>query len=49
MVSILQAMDKLKEPKVMVKVRKSDLTFLKDSLDSIKNKYKKVGTRNTTY
>ena len=38
----LQALDKLKEPKVVLKVRKEDLSVLKESLDSIKSKYKKV-------
>ena len=37
-----QALDKLKEPKVVLKVRKEDLSVLKDCLDSIKSKYKKV-------
>ena len=38
----MQALDKLKEPKVVLKVRKEDLSVLKESLDSIKGKYKKV-------
>ncbi len=38
----VQALDKLKEPKVVLKVRKEDLSVLKEALDSIKSKYKKV-------
>ena len=38
----MQALDKLKEPKVILKVRKEDLSVLKEALDSIKSKYKKV-------
>ena len=39
---IMQAMTKLKEPKVLLKVRKSDLSVLKENLESIKSKFSKV-------
>ncbi len=39
---MLQAMTKLKEPKVVLKVRKADMPLLKENLDSIKSKFKKV-------
>ncbi len=38
----IQALTKLKEPKVVLKVRKADLSLLKDSLETIKSKYKQV-------
>lgn len=38
----VQALTKLKEPKVALKVRKADLSLLKDSLENIKSKYKQV-------
>ena len=38
----MQALTKLKEPKVALKVRKADLSLLKDSLENIKSKYKQV-------
>jgi len=39
----MQAMTKLKEPKIVLKVRKADLSLLKEILESIKSKFKKVG------
>ncbi len=39
---MLQAMSKLKEPKIVLKVRKADMPLLKENLDSIKSKFKKV-------
>ena len=40
----MQAMTKLKEPKVLLKVRKSDLSVLKENLESIKSKFSKACT-----
>ena len=39
----MQAMTKLKEPKIVLKVRKADLSLMKENLESIKSKFKKVG------
>ena len=39
---VMQAMSKLKEPKIVLKVRKADMSLVKENLDSIKSKFKKV-------
>ena len=38
----MQALTKLKEPKIVLKVRKADLSLLKENLDSIKSKFNQV-------